>query len=193
MFFLKQPTETDIAKLLATQTGQPFSYKPSGLTRNPPVTGYNIDHNRILLGYGPAVFQAARQALRAWKMFDLGWVRLFPDTAPITVGTTVIVRVAHLGFWSLNACRIVYVTEETGLTGKYGFAYGTLPEHGERGEERFMVEWNHEDDSVWYDILAISRPGFWATLGYPVTRAMQKRFAKDSLASMQRQVLRTEC
>ena len=76
--------------------------------------------------------------------------------------------------------------------GKYGFAYGTLPEHGERGEERFTVEWNHEDNSVWYDILAISRPGFWATLGYPVTRAMQKRFAKDSLASMQRQVMSDE-
>jgi alpha-ketoglutarate-dependent taurine dioxygenase len=40
---------------------------------------------------------------------------------------------------------------------RFAFAYGTLAEHAESGEERFQVEWR-EDDSVWYDILAFSRP-----------------------------------
>jgi len=44
---------------------------------------------------------------------------------------------SHFGFWSLNAARIVYLIEEDGPCEKHGFAYGTLPEHGERGEERW--------------------------------------------------------
>ncbi|HVS00766.1 MAG TPA: DUF1990 domain-containing protein [Thermoanaerobaculia bacterium] len=64
---------------------------------------------------------------------------------------------------------------------RYGFAYGTLTGHGERGEERFTVEWNREDDSVWYELYAFSRPAHWLVkLGYPVTRWYQKRFARHS-------------
>ena len=67
-------------------------------------------------------------------------------------------RARHFGFWSLNACRIVYTIDEEGPVVRFGFAYGTLPDHAEQGEERFSVEWHHEDGTVWYDILAFSRP-----------------------------------
>ena len=67
---------------------------------------------------------------------------------------------------------------------RFGFAYGTLRDHAERGEERFMIEWQGSDDSVWYDILAFSQPNLLAKLGYPLTRRLQKRFARDSLAAM---------
>ena len=40
-------------------------------------------------------------------------------------------------------------------TRKFGFAYGTLPDHAATGEERFLIEWNQDDDSVWYDILLL--------------------------------------
>jgi uncharacterized protein (UPF0548 family) len=45
----------------------------------------------------------------------------------------------HFGVWSLNACRIAYVIEEVPSLRRYGFAFGTLPGHVERGEERFTV------------------------------------------------------
>ena len=68
----------------------------------------------------------------------------------------------------------------------FGFAYGTLPAHPERGEERFLVEWNRADDSVWYDLLAFSRPGHWlARLGYPYARYEQARFRRLSGLAMQ--------
>jgi uncharacterized protein (UPF0548 family) len=67
----------------------------------------------------------------------------------------------------------------------FGFAYGTLPGHVERGEERFLVEWDQGDDAVWYDILAFSRPNHLLTrLGYPVVRRLQKRFGRDSAATV---------
>lgn len=59
----------------------------------------------------------------------------------------------------------------------------------EPSEERFTVEWNRVDGSVWYDLYAFSRP--WhplARLGYPLGRALQKRFARDSKHAMVRAV-----
>ena len=93
------------------------------------------------------------------------------------------------GVWWLNACRIVYAVSEEGPVNRFGFAYGTLPEHPESGEERFTVEWHQADDSVWYDILAFSRPHHvLARLGYPYVRRLQKRFARDSAAAMVRAI-----
>jgi uncharacterized protein (UPF0548 family) len=75
---------------------------------------------------------------------------------------------------------------------RFGFAYGTLAEHAESGEERFTVEWDRDEDTVWYDILAFSRPrNSLARLGYPLSRLLQKRFAKDSKAAMLEAVTRT--
>lgn len=79
--------------------------------------------------------------------------------------------------------------DEEGPVKRFGFAYGTLSEHAESGEERFTVEWHEQDDAVWYDILAFSRPQqLLARLGYPFARRLQKRFARDSAAAMLRAV-----
>jgi len=182
MFLTRKPTDTEIRSFISAQQQSNFSYGPLEITRGEAPSGYNVDHNRILLGSGAQVFSAAEAAIEQWKMFDFDWVRLCFDSTPIEAGATVAVIVKHLGFWSMNACRIVYVIDEAE---RYGFAYGTLAEHAERGEERFMVEWNREDDTVWYDLLAISKPGLIASLGYPLTRALQKRFAQDSKKAMQ--------
>jgi uncharacterized protein (UPF0548 family) len=122
-------------------------------------------------------------------MFNLTWVSLCWPTAPIEIGSTVAVLARALGLWSLNACRIVYLVEEKGEIEKFGFAYGTLPDHAERGEERFQVEWHHEDNSVWYDILAFSRPNqLPARIAKPYIRTLQKRFAAGSKQAMLRAV-----
>jgi uncharacterized protein (UPF0548 family) len=92
------------------------------------------------------------------------------------------------GLWTVNMCRIVRTTDEDGPVASFGLAYGTLVGHAETGEERFRVEWDHADDSVWYEIRAVSKPGSWLTrLGYPLTRRLQRRFGRDSMRAM------TEC
>jgi uncharacterized protein (UPF0548 family) len=185
MLLLRLPRESEVRKFLSEQQNLPFSYSTPGMTRGPASGGFNVDHNRVRLGEGVDTFARAKHALRAWRMFDLGWVRLFWPDSPIEVGTVVAVVVQHLGFWSLNACRIVDVIDEDGPIRKYGFAYGTLPDHMESGEELFSIEWRRDDDSVWYDILAFSKPRhLLARIGYPLSRMMQKRFAKHSLKAM---------
>lgn len=189
MLLLRKPSDLQIRAFITAQQQTTFSYGPVGITRTAAAQGYTMDHNRVQLGWGANCFDAATAAIRQWKTFDLGWVHLFPDQTPIRTGETVAVVINHLGFWSMNACRIAYVVADHGRVERYGFAYGTLAEHAERGEERFIVEWNQDDDSVWYDILALSKPGPMARLGYPLTRRLQKRFARDSKEAMKRAVV----
>lgn len=185
MCFLRKPSADRITAFLAWQVQAPFSYPHVGKTREQPPSDYVLDHRRACLGKGPEAFAAGCSALRAWKMFDLGWVEACPTQTPIEVGSVVGI-LAYCGVaWCLNACRIVYVVNEPR---RFGFAYGTLPAHVESGEERFLIEWL-EDDTVWYDLLAFSRPAHWTVkLCYPIARRFQKRFAKGSMAAMQRAV-----
>jgi len=184
MFLLRKPSPSVIDAFLASQQKEDFSYSEVGSTRGRLPSGYKVDRNRVCLGHGSRVFQHAVELLNAWRMFDLGWVEIFPKDAKIEPGATVIVLSRHLGFYSLNACRVIYVFREER---RYGFAYGTLQEHAERGEERFSIDWA-EDDSVWYDILAFSRPRQWqAKMALPVSRMIQRRFARDSKAAMMKQ------
>lgn len=147
--------------------------------------GFTVVHHRLYLGEGAAIFARAQDAIRAWAMFEPSWITVFPAAAPIRVGTTVALRVRHFGIWSLNACRIVALVDERGTIDRYGFVYGTLPSHGLQGEERFSVEWNHDDDAVTYDLLAASRPASLSSwLGLPLVRRIQRRFARDSKRAM---------
>lgn len=118
-------------------------------------------------------------------MFNMPWIRLCWPNTPIQAGRDVAVLVHHFGFCSLNAARIVYVVDEAGPITKFGFAYGTLTEHAERGEERFTVEWSRSEDLVWYSILAFSVPNNrLAKLAYPLSRKLQRRFGEGSKLAM---------
>jgi uncharacterized protein (UPF0548 family) len=93
-----------------------------------------------------------------------------------------LIQARHFGFYSIHAIKVVYMLREFH---RLAFAIGTLPSHAEQGEERFMVEWL-EDDSVWYDLLVFSKPRhLLAKTAYPVSRYLQKKFARDSMNAMQ--------
>ena len=186
MILLREPSDAHIERFLDSQRSLPFSYPEVGASREGAPPGYPINHRRGRLGTGPETFARATRALRGWKMYELGWTKLCWPEVPITEGTVVGVLGRHFGVWSLNACRIAYVIEEEGPQLKrYGFAFGTLPGHVERGEERFTVEWNRADDSVSYEVFAFARPAHPLTkAGPPFVRLIQRRFAADSLRSM---------
>ena len=185
MFLSGKPSEARIRQFIASQRKLPFSYPEVGATRQGLPDGYAIDHNRVKLGTGSEVFKRAVASLENWKQFDLGWVRMVPAGTSIEVDAVVAILTRHFGFWSLNACRVVYVIDQEEPVKKFGFAYGTLIDHVERGEERFTIEWHKADDSVWYDILAFSRPNKLSVkLLFPLARILQKRFARQSLSAM---------
>ncbi len=185
MFLPREPSAQLVSKFIARQRDLPFSYAEVGATGKTPPAGYTVDHNRIQLGRGEQVYECAVDALRHWRQFDLGWVTVVPTGVPVEVGATVAVRARTFGFWSLSAARIIYVINENEPVQRFGFAYGTLPDHVERGEERFTVEWQLKDDSVWYDILAFSKPRHpLVRLSSPLARVLQNRFVRDSKRRM---------
>ena len=181
MFRITEPDEREVAEFITSQRGQPFTYSEVGATNATPPSGYNVDHNRIQLGAGQSTYERAVTALKQWRQFDLRWVAIVPRGVAVAAGATVAVKARAFGTWSLNACRVVYVIDESR---RFGFAYGTLPDHVECGEERFLIEWL-PDDSVWYDILAFSHPRHrLVKASSPLARMLQKRFARDSLRRM---------
>jgi uncharacterized protein (UPF0548 family) len=184
MFFLTEPSDKTVAQFISSQRELPYTYQTVGATKTVPPADYNIDHNRIKLGHGEKVYRRATDALKAWRQFDLGWASIVPVGVPLAVGATVAVKARAFGSWSLNAARVVYLIDEEASGRRFGFAYGTLPDHVEQGEERFLIEW-FPDDSVWYDILAFSRPRHpLVRLTFPLARLLQKRFALESMKRM---------
>jgi uncharacterized protein (UPF0548 family) len=193
MWSLRKPSAESIRRFLTGQANLDFTYSAVGATANQLPSGFVVDRTRIKLGEGEPVFQVARAALQRWRQYDLGWMEAGSPETPIQTGQVVAILARALGLWSLNACKIVYVVDESGPISRFGLACGTLPDHAGRGEERFLIEWDQADQSVWYDILAFSRPNhFLSWLGYPIVRRTQKRFGRESAAAMLKAVCPSE-
>jgi uncharacterized protein (UPF0548 family) len=187
MFLSHRPSVKDVERFLSGSRDLPLSYEPVGLARERR-DGFTLDEQVTVLGSGDALFARATAALLEWRQFDLGWVELVPKPASMTPGTVVAVMVRHLGFWSLNGCRVVY---QIGVPGdrEFGCAYGTLTNHAESGEEIFQVSIHPETGDVSYTIRAASKPrATLARLGYPVVRSLQARFRRDSASALKRAV-----
>ncbi len=185
MLCLRKPTPAEIDLFLAVQAKLRLTYE-GGAAAPPP--GFVVDHTRTRLGQGEAVFAAAKAALEQWRQFQLGWVEAWPADRPLQQGEVVAVVARSLGLWWLNACRITQVVQEHGPLPRFGFTYATLPAHMESGEERFLIE-TDENQMVWYDVLAFSRPrSLLGRIGYPHLRRLQKRFGRQSAAAMRQAV-----
>ena len=183
MFLVRCPSEREIERFLDDARARPLSYGAAGLTHTEGRRG-RLDELRAPIGHGVADFERARSALAEWKHFDLSWVQLFPRHASLEIGTNVAVRIHHLGIWSLNGARIVSRAEDET---RFGFAYGTLTNHAEHGEELFEVRLDPRSGEVTYRIRAVSWPqAVLATIGYPFVRRLQAKFRRDSAAEMQR-------
>ncbi len=108
-----------------------------------------------------------------------GETRFATDGTPyITPGMTAVLKYGN-GIGTVNAhIRVLLVIDEPD---RAGFAYGTLKQHPECGEEFFVVE-HRADDTVWLVYRRFSRPnGVWRTLTAPRSRARHKRYTKRYL------------
>ena len=184
MFLARRPSQRELEEFIARSRDLPLSYNPIGIAKESP-RGFKVDEASGFVGRGEPAFERAKLALAEWRHFDFGWVELFPRGAAIEPGSVVAVLVHHLGFWSLNGCRVVYTLGEGGTGPSFGFAYGTLANHAEMGEELFEVSLRPDSEEVVYRIRAVSKPGATLTrLGYPFTRMLQARFRRDSISAL---------
>jgi len=188
MFLIRRPSQSVIDRFLDDSRELPLSYSPIGII-NGGTTLRNLDEEVVPIGRGKTDFDRARHALRRWKQFDMGWVAAFPRYTRVATGTDVAVLIRHLGFWSLNGCRVVYSVGGFDGEARFGFAHGTLTNHAEGGEELFEVFLDRQTEDVMYRIRGTSWPRApLARLGVPVVRLLQARFRRDSAAAMRRAI-----
>jgi len=191
MFRLTRPSRHEEQALLAAaRDAAPSSPHllslEDGLLGGLPA-GFVRDVSRSEIGRGLQALAAAREAMQRWEQFDLGWVQVVDPNTEIAPGELVGVEAHTFGLWSISVNRIVEVVD--GPT-RFGFVYATTAFHVEEGQERFVIEVDPESESVSYLIEAVSRPRhFLARIGYPLSRATQHQFARDSHAQMRRRVM----
>lgn len=184
MFLARRPSPQTIERFVHSSAALPLSYGPPGIVRDNR-GGYRFYEAVARIGHGPAAFARAKTALLAWKQFDIGWVATYPRHKPLAPGTNVAVLIRHLGFWSLNGARVLYLVGGTNDPARFGFAYGTLTNHAESGEELFEVYVDPGSGDVMYRIRATSWPqAALAAIGHPIARALQARFRTDSSEAM---------
>lgn len=157
-----------------------LTYPEVGATRGELPTGYHHLHAATVLGTGRPLFARAGEAVLRWQVQRGAGLQVEADAERAAPGVRVVSRV-RLGPLSVAApCEVVYVVEEEDRT---GFAYGTVAGHPEVGEESFLV--SIADDVVTFEVVAFSRPAtWWARLGGPVSRLVQRRVTARYLAAL---------
>jgi len=162
-----------------------LSYEPIGvsLDRAKSPMGLHRRHWTTVLP-DPVAFGRGCDAVRTWAVHRDAGLAVATD-GPIAVGTNVALS-APLPLGCVEAtCRIVAVIDEPN---RYGFAYGTLSVHPERGEEAFVVSCD-DDGAVHFDVEAVSRPAHvLARLLPPAAKHLQDRAARRYLSAMERAV-----
>ncbi|MEV1043977.1 DUF1990 domain-containing protein [Streptomyces sp. NPDC049916] len=154
-----------------------LSYPEAGATRGGPLPdGYHHLRHRTRVGRGAADFEVAGAAVTEWRMHRASGAGITASARRAQPGASVRVSLG-LGPLRLSApCQVVWTSY--GEEGRTGFAYGTLSGHPERGEECFVVELA-DDATVWFTVLAFSRPARWYTrLAGPLVPPVQRWYAR---------------
>ncbi len=147
-----------------------LTYAEVGATGGTMPAGYHHVRARRVIGRGHADFERAADLLLSGAAQRRAGARVTLSETPMRVGTLVTMRLG-LGILSFRIpCLVVWAERSATVA---GFAYGTLPGHPERGEERFTLTLR-PDHEVVFEIAAFSKPGRWFTrIGAPLGRRVQ--------------------
>jgi uncharacterized protein (UPF0548 family) len=127
-----RPSDRALAELLDRLPDRKLTYLELGATRDADLpSGYRHDRYSVALGDGDATFPRGQEALRSWQAHLHAGATVIPAHPPIVVGTNMVVTIRLGPAFAIAPCRIVYVSDNEE---SFGFAYGTLPGHPERGE-----------------------------------------------------------
>ncbi len=149
----RPPTESDLAALLRGAQSDELTYGPTGCSLGGP-TPPGLDRRTWSTSLdGVDAFARARAAIHDWTVHRGAGLVLEAD-GPIAIGTNIAFSAPlPIGFVD-GTCRIVAVVD---TPERFGFAYGTLAVHPERGEESFVVA-RDESGTIRFNVEGVSRP-----------------------------------
>lgn len=182
MFRVGRVALADLGRIAGDAATTSLTYSDIGATlaSGPLPAGFRHDRYEIVLGGDGGAFTRGAEGLREWAAHRGAGFVVEPSRPPAP-GATVAVAAPLGPVTAVAVCRIVAVVDEPD---RYGFAYGTLPGHPERGEEAFVVERDGHGSAL-FRIIAFSTPAeFLARLGGPMTRAIQQRASRRYLKAL---------
>jgi uncharacterized protein (UPF0548 family) len=194
-------------RALAELADRPLNFDPAELARPCPATGWHVDDYRQPLPAEPpgepvagASFATAQRLMCDYAFADPAIVRAVFDPAGELARRNMLLQVRFGPLRFLLGCRVGAVADETrAVDGRevriWGWSYGTLAGHFERGQMDFAV-WKWLDDgAVEFRIHVVSRPAKGGNplvrLGFRlVGRREQVRFARRACERMRELVER---
>jgi uncharacterized protein (UPF0548 family) len=190
-----------VQRALASLAGRSLNFDPAEIAAADRATGWHVDDYRQALPAEPpgqplagGSFEIARRLMRDYAFADPAIIRAVFDPAGELAGRNILLQ-AHFGpLRFLLGCRVGTITDATRTVDEravrvWGWSYGTLEGHFERGQMDFAV-WKWLDDgAVEFRIHAVSRR---ARAGNPLVRLgfrlvgrhEQVRFARRACARM---------
>lgn len=186
---LRVATGLETEELRSSLASETFSYR-IGILDGPAPTGMSDDRLDVVLGRGDEAWNRTRRALDEWTHFDLPWAGVASGGSVAQPGLDVVVQARRLGIHMRVGCRVIETHDTRGADRHaYGFTYGTLRNHVERGEESFEVWRDLASDEVGYTIHAMAAPGRWYSwLTKPLVDYYRGQFRRDSAAAMAKAV-----
>jgi uncharacterized protein (UPF0548 family) len=172
-----------LEKFLTEARSHEPTYADIGASRNDVMpTGFHHVRREERIGVA-ADFERAAEGLRTWAVHEGAGFRIYPHE-PVAPGATVIALTSVGPFRIAAPCRVTGIFKEPDV---FGFTYGTLPGHPERGEESFVV--HRRDGATFFAISAFSVPAdVLARLGAPVSRAVQKSVTRKYVVGLRHYV-----
>jgi uncharacterized protein (UPF0548 family) len=176
----RRPPAHKLGSLLTSQRESQLSYATPGMTQGTPPLGYRVSSAEVDLGEGSDIFDAAVGHLRNWRVHAQSLQTVIAKSQ-VTTGTTVILVARIFPIYVTMACRVVYTIDAENA---WGFAYGTLPHHVEKGEEQFLV--SKVGQRVHFSVTGYSRAGHSLTVvAGPIGKRLQKTATERYVSSME--------
>jgi uncharacterized protein (UPF0548 family) len=157
----------------------PLAYLDVGVTTT---RGRDVASWQRTIRRGGNAFDSAVDALLSWQAEAGAGLRVEASDGRVRVGSLVDLYLGIAQAALRAPCRVVTVLDEPR---RRGFAYGTLPEHPESGEEAFVIE--QTANEVVFSVRVSSRPAtLLARAGGPVTRLAQHGIIRRYLRALDR-------
>jgi uncharacterized protein (UPF0548 family) len=188
-------------RALAALSDRPLNFDPAELRDASAQTGWHVDDYRRELPAEPpgeplagGSFAIAQRLMRDYAFADPAIVRAVYDPAGELARRNMLLQVRYGPLRMFFGCRVGAVTDETrtidgGPVRVWGWSYGTLTGHVERGQMDWEVRKRLGDGSVEFRVHAVSRRAKVRNpilrLGFRlVGRREQVRFARRACERM---------
>jgi uncharacterized protein (UPF0548 family) len=179
-----RPSTARLESMLDAARASDLTYDHVGSTLD-AATDRRVHREHLVLGRGTQCFDDAVTGLRAWACHDGIRATVHPPDAALEVGESVLIVLPAGPFAIVVPDRIVAAVDEAD---RFGFAYGTLDGHQERGEESFLIR-RHDDDTVVATIAVDAGPATAAArLGAPLVLLFQRAALRRYLRALREHV-----